>query len=62
MTENQIEMIVERKMDALDAKLLSGLISQSDYDNAVCDLDKWGEIQYKALRDAPFRENFRNYS
>lgn len=39
MTEREIEIMAERKMDALDARLLSGVIDQKQYDAAVRQLD-----------------------
>lgn len=32
MTEGQIERMVEREFDRLDARLMSGKISQAEYD------------------------------
>jgi hypothetical protein len=41
MTEEQIERRVERAMDRLDARLMSGRLSQAEYDREVVALDKW---------------------
>jgi hypothetical protein len=41
MTEEQIERKVERMIDHLDHLLLSGAISQKDYDITVKDLNIW---------------------
>jgi hypothetical protein len=55
MTEDQIERRVERVMDALDARLMSGKLSQADYDWEVVSLDKWASQQYRAQEAAPVR-------
>lgn len=41
MTEEQIERSVERKMDALDARLMAGKLTQSEYDAEVSGLHDW---------------------
>lgn len=41
MTEDQIERIAERKMDRLDARLMSGELSQAQYDTEVKALDEF---------------------
>jgi hypothetical protein len=46
MTEDQIERRVERMMDALDAQLMSGALTQREYDNNVRDLDAWAEAKF----------------
>jgi hypothetical protein len=45
MTEDQIERQVERAMDRLDAQLLSGKLTQAEYDREVSTLDKWAQQQ-----------------
>lgn len=52
MTEDQIERRVERIMDSLDARLMSGCLSQSDYDQEVKRLRAWAERQYQESRYA----------
>lgn len=49
-TEDQIERDAERRMDRLDSRLLSGAISQADYDVAVRALDADTQDAYRALR------------
>jgi hypothetical protein len=49
MTEEQIELRVERMMDHFDRLLLAGQMSQRDYDKNVADLHRWTE----AKRHAP---------
>jgi hypothetical protein len=46
MTEDQIERIVERATDKLDADLMSGKLTQATYDAEVVALDKWAGQQY----------------
>jgi hypothetical protein len=53
MTEDQIERRVERIMDTLDARLMSGSLSQSDYDQEVKRLRAWAERQYQKSPPAP---------
>lgn len=50
MTEDQIERRVEMIMDSLDARLMSGSLSQSDYDQEVKRLNDWAERQYQDCR------------
>ena len=47
MTENQIEIIVERAIDKLDARLMQSKITQSEYDYEVSIIDKWATQQYE---------------
>jgi hypothetical protein len=47
MTENQIEIIVERAIDKLDARLMQSKITQSEYDYEVSIIDKWANQQYE---------------
>lgn len=47
MTEDQIELKVEREMDKLDRKLMDGRITQEEYDREIYLLDKWAEQQYR---------------
>jgi hypothetical protein len=47
MTENQIEIIVERSIDKLDARLMQSKITQSEYDYEVSIIDKWATQQYE---------------
>ena len=48
MTEEQIERRVERAMDRLDGRLLSGELSQGEYDVLARDLDAWATAQYES--------------
>ena len=47
MTENQIEIIVERAINKLDARLMQSKITQSEYDYEVLIIDKWATQQYE---------------
>lgn len=44
--EELIERIVELEMDRLDQKLLSGEISQDQYEAEVAELNAWAEETY----------------
>lgn len=48
MTEEQIERIVERKVDALDNRFTTGGVTQEEYDAELAAIDKWAEDQYAA--------------
>ena len=48
MTEEQIELAVERAMDRLDRQLMAGIIDQDQYDEAVRDLDAWAESRMES--------------
>lgn len=41
MTEHQIEIIAERRMDRLDEQLLKGSMTQEEYNKAVQEIEKW---------------------
>ena len=47
MTEAQIELLAERAIDKLDAQLMQGKITQSDYDYEVFIVHKWAEQEYQ---------------
>ena len=49
ITEDWIEITVERAIDKLDRKLLNGTISQEEYDQEVFILDKWAIQQFKYI-------------
>ena len=53
MTEDQIERIVQRKMDQIDRRFLTTTMTQDQYDNLVRQLHAWANKQYdtpQALR------------
>ena len=47
MTETDIEIIVERAIDRLDARLMQRKMTQAEYDYEVWIVDKWAEQQYQ---------------
>ena len=50
LTEEYIELVVERSMDGLDHQLMIGNFTQAQYDMAVKALDRWAEKMYERLR------------
>jgi hypothetical protein len=46
MSEEQIERLVEKRMDALDRSLMKGTMHQAEYDVEVKRLDRWAQQQY----------------
>ena len=47
MTTDQIERSAEVQMDALDRRLMSGVLSQREYDALVRKLNDWADAQYR---------------
>lgn len=43
MTEEQVELHVEKRTNALDRALMSGTLTQADYDLAIRNLAAWAE-------------------
>jgi hypothetical protein len=56
-TEDQIENRVEKAIDRLDRQLLTGNITQQEYDQEVMIVDKWAYQQIVALRDSQIQFN-----
>lgn len=50
MTEDQIEDIFERSMDALDKGFLNNMITEDRYDLCVEQLKEWAERQLSKLQ------------
>jgi hypothetical protein len=50
-TEEEIEIAVENKMNKLDRNLMSGLISQEEYDEKACDIERWAEYYFDLLAE-----------
>lgn len=48
LTEDQIEVRVERMMDNIDRRFMAGLLSQKAYNAEVADLRRWSDGQYFA--------------
>jgi hypothetical protein len=46
MTVDQIERAVEIRTDALDRRLMSGQLSQAEYDAKMKALGQWAEREY----------------
>ena len=49
MTEDQIERRVERRVDILDSALMSGRLTQAEYDDEMKRLHNWADDQYRVL-------------
>jgi len=49
MTEEQIERRVEMRVDLLDSLLMSGRLTQAEYDDEMKRLHDWAENQYRIL-------------
>lgn len=47
MTEDRIERIVEKRMDALDRHFREGVLTETEYHNAVETLKRWATNEYK---------------
>lgn len=47
MSEDQIELRVERTMDRIDAKFLSGKLTQDGYDMAVAAIHDWADKAFR---------------
>ncbi len=47
MTEEEIERVIERKMDALDARFMMRTMTQAEYDAAVRRLNEWTDVKYR---------------
>lgn len=43
MTEDQIERKVEAQTDALDRALMSGRLTQAEYDRRMAELSRWAD-------------------
>lgn len=50
LTEDEIEYIVEKRIDELDRKLLNDDIIESEYDQAIIDIERWASQQYRNLK------------
>jgi hypothetical protein len=52
-TEEQIERLVERKIDSLDKRFMSFTISQKAYDSEMAEIRAWENRQYnRVVRNA----------
>ena len=50
LTEQDIELRVEKSMDKIDTMLLNGRISEATYDQEVRTLDLWAKQQYSIMK------------
>lgn len=55
MNEDQIERWYERQMNALDADLMNGFLSEGDYNKNVKELTEELNAMYHELRN-PYRD------
>jgi len=50
LTEEEIERIVEKHINALDHRLMNNDMTQKEYEEAVVIVDKWASQQYRNLK------------
>ena len=50
LTEEEIERIVEKHIEALDRRLMNNDLTQQEYEEAVVIVDKWASIAMKQRR------------
>ncbi len=50
LTEEEIERIVEKHIEALDRRLMNNDMTQQEYEEAVVIVDKWASIAMKQRR------------
>ncbi len=50
LTEDEIERIVEKHIEALDRRLMNNDMTQQEYEEAVVIVDKWASIAMKQRR------------
>jgi hypothetical protein len=53
LTEEQIERIVERRIDDLDTLYMSRKITQEEYAKLNIEIIEWSEIEYRFRRRTP---------
>jgi hypothetical protein len=53
MTHDQIERLVEAKVDRLDARFMApgSTMTQAEYDAAMQAIDRWAEWEYRFAHD-----------
>lgn len=61
MTEDQIERRIEARVDLLDSLLMSGRLTQAEYDEEIKRLNDWAEEQYQALKSLRKQEEFSRW-
>jgi len=62
MTEDQIERRVEARVDLLDSLLMSGRLTQAEYDEEMKRLNDWAEEQYGALKSLRKQDEFSQWA
>lgn len=50
LTEDEIEHIVEKHIEALDRRLMNNDMTQQEYEEAVVIIDKWASVCMKQRR------------
>lgn len=50
ITEDSFERMIEKRIDAADALLMAGKVSQADYDARMRQISTWADDMYKAGR------------
>lgn len=50
MTADQIERIVEWKIDAINSAFLARKMTQAEYDCRMKEVHKWADRQYEAMK------------
>jgi hypothetical protein len=60
MTEQEIELAAERRMNMLDRNLIVGNINQDQYDQLVRDLDDWAKSEYQKLKRSGYGQELGN--
>lgn len=53
LTEDQIERRVSSTIDRIDARFMSGKLTQEEYDDRMRDIHRWAEAQYEAMARMP---------
>lgn len=51
MTEEEIEYIVEKRIDELDHRLMHNDLTQEEYEMAVAIIDKWASHQLRIKKE-----------
>jgi hypothetical protein len=52
-TEQQIEVVAERRMDVLDRAFMRGDLTEREYNLCIAELESWADDEYRKL---PSRE------
>jgi hypothetical protein len=60
LTEEEIEIQVEKMYDKVDWQYRSNVISDEEYLAKTYKIDRWAEEQYQLRRDRAFYDRLRN--